>query len=112
MIDRLFCVLVLLNELEVIVMSGGSYNYEFKRVNEEYVGNMYDKELDRMMEDLVEVLHDLEWWKSCDKSEECYRDTVKKFKEKWLKGNRCERLKEIVDEEIELLKQDLYKLIE
>ena len=42
-------------------MSGGSYCYMFNRIEEEYVGRMFDSQLDNMMKDLVEVLHDLEW---------------------------------------------------
>ena len=47
-------------------MSGGSYNYMYCRVEEEYVDRMYDSQLNEMMKDLVKVLHDLEWWQSCD----------------------------------------------
>lgn len=42
-------------------MSGGSYNYEFGRIEDEYVGKMYDSQLNAMMKDLVDLLRDLEW---------------------------------------------------
>ena len=64
-------------------MSGGSYNYEYSRVEDQYVEMMYDDELNDMMEDLVKVLHDLEWWQSGDYSEDDYRESVKQFKDKW-----------------------------
>lgn len=41
-------------------MSGGSYNYIFTNIEYDLVGRMYDTELNEMMKDLVEVLHDLE----------------------------------------------------
>ena len=34
-------------------MSGGSYCYMFGRIEEEYVGRMYDSQLNEMMKDLV-----------------------------------------------------------
>ena len=47
-------------------MSGGSYSYVYCRVEEECVNRMFDSQLNEMMKDLVKVLHDLEWWQSCD----------------------------------------------
>lgn len=66
-------------------MSGGSFNYTCWTVKNEYVGYMRDDELNALMEDLVEVLHDLEWWVSDDIGEKEYRKTVEKFKKRWLK---------------------------
>lgn len=51
-------------------MSGGSYSYKYCEVDDYYVGAMYDEELNEMMKDLVEVLHDVEWWQSCDIGED------------------------------------------
>lgn len=92
-------------------MSGGSYNYKYSEIDDYYVGKMYDKELDDLMNDLVEVTHDLEWWQSCDCSEEEYRETVQKFKEKWFKQPRTERLKKYIDESIEKTKKELIELV-
>lgn len=92
-------------------MSGGSYNYTCWRVEEEYVGRMYDAEMDDMMKDLSDVLHDLEWWQSYDISEEDYRKTLRRFKEKWLGGSRDDRLKEIVEKKCSALKAELLEVI-
>ena len=92
-------------------MSGGSYNYEYYRVEEEYVGAMYDAELDEMMKDLVKVLHDVEWWQSCDIGEDSYRKTVKKFKDKWFNTDRSERLKPIIDRRINNIRTELMNMI-
>ena len=54
-------------------MSGGHYNYMCCRIEDEYVDRMYDSQLNEMMKDLCKLLHDLEWWKSCDYSEDTYR---------------------------------------
>lgn len=92
-------------------MSGGSYNYGYSTVEYTYVGEMQDTELNEMMKDLVEVLHDLEWWTSGDIGEERYRETVTKFKSKWFKRRKCD-IEELVSEEFEKKKQELLKELE
>ena len=92
-------------------MSGGSYSYEFYRVEDEYVGAMHDAELDDMMKDLVKVLHDVEWWQSSDIGEEDYRKTVKAFKAKWFNADRSERLKPIIDRRINEVRTELINMI-
>ena len=92
-------------------MSGGSYNYIYSRLSEECENRMYDAEMDDLIKDLCEVLHDLEWWQSCDSSEEKYRVTLARFKAKWFKGNRKERLKGYIDDQIGIVRNQLYALI-
>jgi hypothetical protein len=88
-------------------MSGGSFDYLFYRVEDTYSGEMRDKELNKLMDDLIKVLHDLEWWQSGDISEEDYRKTVIEFKTKWLSGydkdtnGRIERFKNLLLESIQ-----------
>ena len=92
-------------------MSGGSYEYICYRLEEECKGRMYDAEMNDMIKDLVEVLHDLEWWQSGDSSEKDYRVTLSKFKQKWFHGNREERLKRYIDEQTSIVRRQLYKMI-
>lgn len=92
-------------------MSGGSYCYMFGRIEEEYVGRMYDSQLNEMMKDLVKVLHDLEWWQSCDTGEETYRRTVTEFKKKWFKQTKIDVQKQI-ESEFEQTKNQLLKEFE
>lgn len=89
-------------------MSGGSYNYMYCRIEEEYVGRMYDSQLNAMMKDLVEVLHDLELWQSCDIGEDTYRRAVTKFKKKWFKQTKIDVQKQI-ESELERTKDKLLK---
>ena len=91
-------------------MSGGRYNYTCYRVGEEYVGRMYDKELDGMMKDLAKLLHTLEWWQSADSSEDEYREAVRAFKKNWF-GPRDERLRYIIESECEILRDELLEMI-
>ena len=78
-------------------MSGGSFDYLCYGIEETYVGQMEDYELNEMMKDLCKVLHDLEWWQSGDYGEESYRKSVKNFKEKWFGKTEEERLAKAVD---------------
>ena len=89
-------------------MSGGSYDYKYSVLEDYYAGYMYDKELNEMIKDLVEVLHDLEWWQSCDISEEDYRKTVTNFKKKWFKRDNMQ-VKGFIEKEFENTKQNLLK---
>ena len=90
-------------------MSGGSYNYLYSTVECTYVGRMEDVELNEMMQDLVVLLKKLEWWVSADYSEEDYRATVHKFKEKWL-GTRDLHLRHLIQEELLKVSNTLSKL--
>lgn len=92
-------------------MSGGSYNYIYSELKETCGGAMYDAEMDDMINDLCEVLHDLEWWDSADISESTYRETLRKFKQKWFQGDRTERLKGYIDKQVALVRGELYRLI-
>lgn len=92
-------------------MSGGSYNYIYYTLEDECKGAMYDAEMNDLIADLCEVLHDLEWWQSGDTSEERYRETLAKFKKKWFHGDRKERLKGYIDNQIGIVKRELYALI-
>ena len=92
-------------------MSGGSYEYICYRLEEECKGRMYDAEMNDMIKDLVEVLHDLEWWQSGDSGESVYRERLAEFKQKWFHGNRKERLKGYIDEQIGIVREELYRLI-
>lgn len=92
-------------------MSGGSYDYTYGRIEDYYVGSMKDIELDDLMKDIVELTHDLEWADSGDISDEDYFETVTKFKNKWFKQSRNERLKKYIDEKTDKTKKELYNLI-
>ena len=90
-------------------MSGGSFSYTCWRVQEEYEGNMRDFELNEMIKDLVDVLHDLEWWVFGDYGEDSYRKTVRKFKDKWFNTPSEERVERIINQKCAELKKELEK---
>ena len=92
-------------------MSGGSCDYVCYKIEDQLVGRMEDAELDDLMKDIVTLAHDLEWYLSNDTREETYRASVKRFKDKWFKGERETRLKGYIDERIEETRQDLLKMV-
>lgn len=91
-------------------MSGGSMDYVCYHV-EDASRMCDDVELAELLRDAANVLHDEEWWKSCDYSEDVYRESLAEFKEKWFKGNRAERLKGYVDKEIGRCRKQCYSII-
>lgn len=92
-------------------MSGGSYDYIYYKLEEECNGRMHDAEMNDLIIDLVEVLYDLEWWQSGDTGEQRYRETLAKFKKKWLNGDRKVRLKTYIDKQIKMVRDELYEMI-
>ncbi len=96
-------------KLNIQLFSGGSYDYSYEHLDI-YYHSVFDEELDLMIQDLREVLHDLEWWQSCDISEEDYRKTLNNFKNKWF-GNRDERLKEIISTKCKELEEHLLNVV-
>lgn len=91
-------------------MSGGSHNYIAYQIEQELGGMMEDKEMNELIQDIIEVAHDLEWWKSGDIDEHNYRKTVDEFKTKWFRGDGrtsqglyIKRLKRYVEEELQTL---------
>lgn len=92
-------------------MSGGSFDYGYTTIKYDYAGFMQDREMDDLMEDIVEVMHDLEWWQSGDIGEKDYRETVKNFKKKWFKQSNNERIKKYINEELNQFKENLNCLL-
>ena len=79
-------------------MSGGSFDYMYYKIQETYSGEMRDPELNEMLKDFCRVLHDLEWWVSCDYGEDTYRQTVKEFKDKWFGKTEEERIEKAINQ--------------
>ena len=92
-------------------MSGGSYDYVSYKLTEQCKDHMYDPEMNDMIVDLAQVLHELEWWQSSDFSESDYRAELAKFKKKWFNGSRDERLTKYVEASIQGLRTELMQMI-
>lgn len=93
-------------------MSGGYMDYAYQRIYDMAEDFVDDKEIKEMMQDLAELMHDLEWWKSCDYSKGQYDESLANFKNKWFgSGNRDERLLKYIDESLDEIKTELHSLI-
>ena len=64
--------------------------------------------LSELVFDVFCVLHSYDWWQSGDTCEDTYRKDVQRFKDKWLKQLSEERIKEIVDDELNVVRGRLY----
>lgn len=79
-------------------MSGGCLGYFYGRL-EEHVGDFADRELDELVQDLVTLFREREWYLSGDKSERAWREASVAFKRKWLFGTKGrERVEQYMDE--------------
>lgn len=90
-------------------MSGGSLDYICWKI-EEAACRVDDRELKAMLLDLAKVMHDCEWWLSCDISKEEYQKTLNDFKNKWF-GKRDENLKSIINAAVATLREELLDMI-
>lgn len=96
-------------------MSGGYFEYRDRALKDEMFGwndkphnVLEDKELSELTWDLLEVIHEYDWYKSADTSKETYLKAKDKFKKKWL-SNRGINVRRIVDEAVNDLKLELYE---
>lgn len=93
-------------------MSGGSMNYVCWTLENAAEGMMCDAELEELLHDFAEVLHDCEWYHSADINMDTYMKTVRKFKAKWIGGKgRRKRLTEIIDKRIEETRTELMRML-
>ena len=88
-------------------MSGGSYDYAYATVKRIYCGEMHDSELNEMMEDLIPLLHDLEWWQSGDIGQDEYRKLVAAFKAKWFGRTQEERVTALIETSVKEAEKNL-----
>lgn len=68
-------------------MSGGYYNYKYYSMDE-YINDMrtQDPVIAAVMEDIKNICHDLEWYKSGDINEEDLNRSLEVFKRRWLRA--------------------------
>lgn len=97
-------------------MSGGRFNYLDRNLKVEIYGytdkpsNVFeDKEISGLVWDVLDLIHNYDWYVSGDTCEETYLNFKRIFKEKWLSNDPLERVKRIIDEAISECKEELYK---
>ena len=96
-------------------MSGGRFNYNDSRLKDEIFGwrdkpiNVFeDMEISELVWDVLDLIHDYDWYASGDTCKETYLEAKSKFKKKWF-SNRGVRVRRIVDDAIEETRQELYE---
>jgi hypothetical protein len=96
-------------------MSGGLFDYKDSALKGEMFGwadkpynVLEDRELSELTWDLLDVIHEYDWYKCGDTGKETYLKAKNEFKKKWL-SNRGVNVRRIVDEAVNGLKVELYE---
>ena len=96
-------------------MSGGRFDYVDSRLKDEIFGwcdkpsNVFeDREFSELVWDVLDLIHDYDWYASGDTCKETYLIAKENFKKKWF-SNRGVRVRRIVDEALKECKEELYK---
>lgn len=96
-------------------MSGGRFDYKDMGLKSEIFGwtdapsNVFeDREISELVWDVLDLIHDYDWYASGDTGKETYLEAKRAFKEKWF-SNRGVRVRRIVDEALKRCKDELYE---
>ena len=96
-------------------MSGGRFDYIDSRLKDEIFGwsdtpsNVFeDREISELVWDVLDLIHNYDWYASGDTCKETYLKAKEKFKKKWF-SNRGVRVRTIVDEALKQCKDELYE---
>lgn len=96
-------------------MSGGRFDYIDSSLKSEIYGwtdepsNVFeDREISELVWDVLDLIHDFDWYTSGDTCKETYLKAKKDFKKKWF-SNRGVRVRRIVDDAIQQCKNELYE---
>ena len=97
-------------------MSGGRFNYLDRTLKTEIFGYNFDKlknvfedlEVSELVWDVLDLIHTFDWYISGNTDEDDYLSAKKNFKNKWLE-NGTQRQKQIIDDAINELRDELYK---
>ena len=91
---------------------GISPNYGDRGFEQSNLARQRDPLDDLIMSELVFdvfcILHSYDWYRSGDTCEDTYRADVQRFKDKWLKQIPDERVREIIDDELNVVRGRLY----
>ena len=96
-------------------MSGGRFDYKDSSLKSEIYGwtddpsNVFeDREISELVWDVLDLIHDFDWYASGDTGKEDYLKAKAEFKKKWF-SNRGVRVRRIVDDAIQQCKTELYE---
>lgn len=96
-------------------MSGGHFDYLDGRLKDEIFGwadkptnVLEDRELSELVWDVLDLLHEFDWYYSGDTGKETYLEAKAKFKRKWF-SNRGVRIKRTIDTALDEVRAELYE---
>lgn len=99
-------------------MSGGHFDYKdgaLKNAIFDYddkVSNQFeDMEISQLVLDVLELIHDYDWYISGDTGREDWLKAKGEFKKRWLKGDRAENLQRIIDEKLVEVSLELKEML-
>ena len=99
-------------------MSGGHWNYTDETLKDEIFGYdeenkdpLGDLELSQLLLDMLKLLHEYDWFVSGDTGGEDWYHAKRKFKERWLSGDRSENLKRLIDERLDEVGEELRAML-
>lgn len=97
-------------------MSGGHFNYLDSSLKSEIFGwgdkcynVLEDVELSELVWDVLDLLHDYDWYISGDTEEDTWLKAKSEFKKKWFEAERKDIIKRVIDNSLENCKEELYK---
>lgn len=86
-------------------MSGGTFDYIDSRLKSEIFGYgehfhnaLGDSEISHLVWDVLDLLHDYDWYKAGDTCEETWQRSMRDFKKKWFKEPRTNRLQDYFED--------------
>ena len=96
-------------------MSGGHFEYLDSRLKDEIFGyedkvkNVFeDREVSELVFDVLDLIHEFDWYYSGDTGKETYLEAKAKFKKKWL-SNRGVRIKHTINKALNEVRAELYE---
>ena len=96
-------------------MSGGHFEYLDSRLKDEIFGyedklkNVFeDREISELVFDVLDLIHEFDWYYSGDTGKETYLKAKAEFKKKWL-SNRGVRIKRTIDTALDEVRAELYE---
>lgn len=99
-------------------MSGGHFNYQDSSLKSEIFGygdepsnEFEDMEISQLVFDVLTLIHDYDWYASGDTGPGDYHAAKEKFKEKWFKADRSERLIKIIDTKLDDVREELRAML-
>lgn len=97
-------------------MSGGHFDYLDSSLKNEIFGYsdkfhnvLDDRELSELVWDILDLLHDYDWYICGDTSEDSWIKARKEFKDKWFNAERNDIIKRMIDQSVDECRQELYK---